>query len=169
MSKAYIELLKDPRWQKKRLQVMARDQWRCKFCWGETEMLSVHHRRYTGRPWEAPDEDLVTLCERCHEATTALLKASKRVLEDMELADLTTAAAFLRSRSLAEDEGVIITSFNEADGVGAAFGVSPFAVERVAATNGGRVTRAAAHESQEELDAMFGKFKATSRSLPEAT
>jgi len=70
----YRDKLCDPRWQKLRLEVMNRDGWRCLHvgCAARQNprvMLVVHHRRYVaGRePWDYPPEDLVTLCENCHE------------------------------------------------------------------------------------------------------
>lgn len=66
---AYYEKLKDPRWQKKRLEIMQRDNFTCQCC-GETEKtLNVHHKTYKrGRdPWDYTEKCLVTLCEFCHE------------------------------------------------------------------------------------------------------
>lgn len=70
----YSELLKDPRWQKKRLKIMERDDWMCKGCGSKTETLHVHHLNYIwgGKPWEAEDDDLVTLCEDCHKMEEGL-------------------------------------------------------------------------------------------------
>jgi hypothetical protein len=62
----YREKLKDPRWQRKRLEVLNRDKWSCRWCREKNETLHVHHLRYRGEPWEAADEDLITLCESCH-------------------------------------------------------------------------------------------------------
>ena len=64
----YAELLRDPRWQKRRLDVMSRDDFSCCKCGSRTETLHVHHRYYiAGRqPWDYPDNLLVTLCEKCH-------------------------------------------------------------------------------------------------------
>ncbi len=66
---SYAEKLKDPRWQKKRLQIMERDGWRCTECGDPNTTLHVHHLLYLpGRePWEYYDEFLITLCEDCHE------------------------------------------------------------------------------------------------------
>jgi hypothetical protein len=66
----YKEKLKDPRWQKKRLQIFERDEWACKMCCSTTKTLQVHHVRYYKNcdPWDYDDADLVTLCESCHEA-----------------------------------------------------------------------------------------------------
>jgi hypothetical protein len=65
---SYGELLKDPRWQKKRLYIMGRDEFSCKKCGDSKSTLSVHHRHYLPArlPWDYPDELLVTLCDPCH-------------------------------------------------------------------------------------------------------
>jgi hypothetical protein len=66
---AYLEKLKDPRWQKKRLEIMQRDEFTCQIC-GNTEMtLNVQHRNYlpNKNPWEYPNDYLATLCEVCHQ------------------------------------------------------------------------------------------------------
>jgi hypothetical protein len=72
----YSKKLKDPRWQKKRLEVFERDKWTCQKCGMAKNTLTVHHRRYIpGRePWEYPDQLLVTLCEDCHESEWLNLK-----------------------------------------------------------------------------------------------
>lgn len=67
--KTYSEKLKDPRWQKKRLEIFERDSWSCRECFEKTETLHVHHGCYIkGRdPWDYDNELLVTLCEDCHQ------------------------------------------------------------------------------------------------------
>lgn len=66
-SDVYSELLKHPRWQKKRLKIFERDRWRCTSCGATTKMLNVHHLKYTKRtPWLEPNNNLITLCEFCH-------------------------------------------------------------------------------------------------------
>lgn len=62
----YSEKLKDPRWQKKRLEILSRDNFTCQCCGDKDTSLHIHHSKYTGEPWEAPNEDLKTLCEHCH-------------------------------------------------------------------------------------------------------
>jgi hypothetical protein len=69
----YAQQLRDRRWQRKRLEILERDQWCCKHpeCTkpeDDAVMLVVHHRVYhAGKmPWEYEDPDLLTLCERCH-------------------------------------------------------------------------------------------------------
>ena len=67
MKKTYSEKLKDPRWQKKRLEIFQRDDWKCLGCEASHTTLHVHHLKYSGEPWEVENEFLETLCESCHE------------------------------------------------------------------------------------------------------
>jgi len=65
----YAEKLRDPRWQKKRLEIMSRDRFTCRSCGDASKTLNVHHCYYTkgSMPWEYPDSALVTYCHRCHQ------------------------------------------------------------------------------------------------------
>lgn len=71
-SEKYSAKLKDPRWQKKRLEIFERDGWKCWRCNSDTSTLCVHHRYYESdkEPWEYNNEALVTLCEECHKEET---------------------------------------------------------------------------------------------------
>jgi hypothetical protein len=64
----YQSKLKSPHWQKKRLQVLNRDKWRCKLCKDEETTLHVHHLEYQPKkqPWEYAMSNFTTLCEHCH-------------------------------------------------------------------------------------------------------
>ena len=66
----YSEKLKSPLWQKRRLEVMERDDWQCRLCFDKGATLAVHHKRYadTRNPWDSDKNDLVTLCQDCHTA-----------------------------------------------------------------------------------------------------
>ena len=62
----YSEKLKSPKWQKKRLEILQRDNFTC-ICCGDTETeLHVNHLKYSGEPWEAKNENLETVCKVCH-------------------------------------------------------------------------------------------------------
>lgn len=67
-ARAYWEKLKDPRWQKKRLEIMERDKFTCQHCWSTEKTLNVHHKFYKKKaePWDYEDWQLITLCEDCH-------------------------------------------------------------------------------------------------------
>lgn len=66
---AYAQKLLDPRWQRKRLEVLDRAKWACETCGDESSPLHVHHGfyRYGTEPWDYPDSSLHCLCEACHD------------------------------------------------------------------------------------------------------
>lgn len=69
-NKSYYEKLKDPRWQKKRLEVMTARNFTCELC-GDTETtLNVHHKEYFKghEPWDYDVNQLACICEVCHES-----------------------------------------------------------------------------------------------------
>ena len=71
----YQEKLRSPKWQKKRLEIFQRDNFTCTACENTEQLLHVHHKKYTTQnPWEELNENLVTLCERCHWATEQMKK-----------------------------------------------------------------------------------------------
>lgn len=75
VKKSYWQKLKDPKWQKKRLEILERDKFTCQLC-GETEKeLHVHHFAYksSGNPWDIDNKDLTTLCCDCHERIESAL------------------------------------------------------------------------------------------------
>jgi len=65
---AYSDSLRDPRWQKKRLEILSRDSFMCKCCGSTTKTLHVHHFKYSKghQPWEYENENFITFCEDCH-------------------------------------------------------------------------------------------------------
>lgn len=78
----YSEKLKDPRWQKKRLEIFQRDDFSCQLCKDKETTLHVHHRYYMGyyEPWDYPDSALVTLCAICHESEEQSKGSQKHLL-----------------------------------------------------------------------------------------
>lgn len=65
---SYSDKLRHPKWQKKRLEILSRDNFRCRMC-DDTEMeLHVHHLEYNknGNPWDVDNEYLITYCKVCH-------------------------------------------------------------------------------------------------------
>lgn len=83
----YAEKLKNPKWQKMRLEVLSRDNWTCKNCGTEKETLHVHHLSYQyGKdPWEYPLENFVTLCGSCHEDEEYFKNEVKKEIEKFYL------------------------------------------------------------------------------------
>lgn len=81
--KSYSDKLKDPRWQRKRLEIFKRDDFQCQMCFDREETQTVHHKWYTNGldPWEYPDECYITLCEDCHESVHLWEKNCKKYPE----------------------------------------------------------------------------------------
>jgi hypothetical protein len=65
----YSEKLRDPRWQKRRLEIMQRDKFTCQICLDDKSTLNVHHLWYRpgADPWDYENTALITLCENCHQ------------------------------------------------------------------------------------------------------
>lgn len=70
----YSDRLKNPKWQKLRLEVFNRDRFSCRFCGDKDKTLNVHHLEYNGEPWDTPLDRLITLCERCHSECETIIK-----------------------------------------------------------------------------------------------
>jgi hypothetical protein len=65
---SYYDLLKHPKWQRKRLEILAAVNFTCERCHADDMPLHVHHAYYEKglAPWEYPTESLHCLCEPCH-------------------------------------------------------------------------------------------------------
>jgi len=65
---SYAEKLRDPRWQRKRLEALESANWECDHCEESQKTLSVHHKFYVnGRePWDYSIRQLEVLCDDCH-------------------------------------------------------------------------------------------------------
>lgn len=81
---SYSEQLKNPKWQKRRLEIMERDKWTCQVCSDTESTLTVHHKSYQQENgkfvnvWDYHDNDLITLCDDCHKAEEECLSVHKR-------------------------------------------------------------------------------------------
>lgn len=66
---SYNELLKTPEWNKKRIEILIRDNRKCLVC-NSVKNLHVHHRLYESYklPWKYHNSYLATLCEKCHKS-----------------------------------------------------------------------------------------------------
>lgn len=100
--KSYSEKLKDPRWQKRRLQILEKARWTCVYCESETKSLHVHHLFYEkGKdPWEYEDSMLMVLCQDCHKSVAEIQKDITLILAEFPpwmWADLHAALCDVRS------------------------------------------------------------------------
>ena len=80
MARSYAEKLKDPRWQKARLEILERDDFTCTRCGSKDKTLHVHHGYYErGKDlWEYDPGTLWTYCEDCHQHVGAITTAIHR-------------------------------------------------------------------------------------------
>ena len=76
MSK-YSEKLRSPKWQKKRLEILSRDNFTCQYCKDAETELQIHHLEYSGEPWQVENDKLITLCKNCHEVESKIGKIIK--------------------------------------------------------------------------------------------
>jgi uncharacterized protein YlaI len=111
----YAEKLKNPKWQKKRLEILNRDNFCCQKCGDAETELRVHHKKYNGNPWDAADEDLITLCKICHgffERTTDMFS-----IDEMEVKRLPhrKVKTYLVHRKNPATGGIVIYSYEGND------------------------------------------------------
>jgi 5-methylcytosine-specific restriction endonuclease McrA len=69
----YNAYIQSPAWRKKRAARIRRDHYMCQTC-GVRGYLTVHHRTYERLGRERMD-DLITLCESCHDAVTRTISS----------------------------------------------------------------------------------------------
>ena len=81
----YADKFKDPRWQKKRLRILERDNWACQMCVAKHKSLHVHHLFYIKdiEPWEYEHRYLITLCDDCHKAVHKINFKNEIVLKEI--------------------------------------------------------------------------------------
>lgn len=87
-SEIYLQKLKDPRWQKKRLQIFERDNWTCQKYGNKNKTLAIHHRLYLNNrePWDYSDDLLITLFVECHELEQInLTNTEKNIVEILKI------------------------------------------------------------------------------------
>lgn len=68
----YSEQKNHPKWQRKRLEILERDGFKCTICGENEKSLHVHHLYYLPKTliWEYDDEALKTVCEKHHNQLT---------------------------------------------------------------------------------------------------
>lgn len=95
----YSEKLKDPRWQKKRLEVMEANKFTCEMCGSTEKTLHVHHVNYRNgaKPWEYELHELRCFCEDCHAEVEANIESARKACSDINHAQLSTILWHVRN------------------------------------------------------------------------
>lgn len=95
----YLKQIQHPKWQRKRLEILNRDNFTCQLCGEKEKLLDVHHLIYfSGNMiWEYDNELLITLCnDKCHKEIEELrkiialisLQVIKRKIDLVELSEI---------------------------------------------------------------------------------
>jgi hypothetical protein len=93
----YMEKLRDPRWQRKRLEVLQAADWKCRTCGCSDRTLNVHHKKYRfgAEPWEYDIGELEVLCDTCHSKIHVLRKEICKLIEELSPACLESSVGYL--------------------------------------------------------------------------
>jgi hypothetical protein len=79
--KTYSEKLRDPRWQRKRLEILERDNFTCQLCSNDKMELHIHHIEYNENPWDSHEDNLITYCKVCHKNIEKSKKSDFRIIK----------------------------------------------------------------------------------------
>lgn len=100
MADDFWDQYKSPQWQRRRLEAFEKFEWTCQRCLETNSQLHLHHKRYVrGRKlWEYADDELLVLCNACHEREHALLEALHELMRDgvLRLVDVVALVAGYR-------------------------------------------------------------------------
>lgn len=75
------DFLQTPEWKAQRERVLHRDNYKCKICGAQHDVMNVHHIFYHHPLSEMNDNDLVTLCPNCHSVVHSIQKRMNEFAE----------------------------------------------------------------------------------------
>lgn len=98
VAKTYYEQLRDPRWQRRRLEIMQRADFECENCGVKDQTLNVHHKLYrkNAAPWDYENHELTCLCEGCHEAEHSVRAEMAALLARCDEYDMRRVIGYLK-------------------------------------------------------------------------
>jgi len=88
---SYSDKLQHPKWQRVRLKIMERDDFKCRICGRNDTLLHVHHTVYLKghEPWEYDDNFLLTLCTPHHDDEEKLKSEDLMIVTQLLTAGVT--------------------------------------------------------------------------------
>lgn len=103
---SYKDKLRDPRWQRRRLETLNAHNWQCQECGDTATPLNVHHLAYIANmePWDHPDALLACLCDRCN------AKAHVTTAEPEVIATVAAIAAKMPEYPYCDNCGAIVVN-----------------------------------------------------------
>lgn len=133
MAPTYSDLLKHPRWQKKRLGVLSRSGFACENCGSKDKTLHVHHGYYEHgmKPWEYPEETLFCFCKDCHWSAQTEMAYLHKTLALLDSGSREVVLGFAIGIQAAmnwhfgRDTTILVHSIEFAEGLGYPFGLDP--------------------------------------------
>lgn len=138
---SYSDRLKDPRWQRKRLETLDSQGWECQKCGSKDDTLHVHHNYYLRgkEPWEYSSEQLTVLCEDCHGEVESLIKELHESLSFFSLGEIEFIVGVANAtRNADEDIEIPCRSWEEAHGIAHGMLCRGITAEDVIRVEGGR-------------------------------
>lgn len=138
----FWEKYKDPRWQRRRLEVMQNADFSCEGCGANDKPLNVHHKLYLRGhdPWEYNDLELMCLCEECHEQWHFQKRTFGVALQWIDLHAYTEVVGYavgVAMRSCPPDVKATIRTSGGKVGSAKALGISLEDLERALDPSGG--------------------------------
>ena len=125
----FFEKYKNPLWQRKRLQIMEKNNFECEDCGSKEKTLNVHHSYYLKNvmPWEYPDNSLHCLCEDCHKEAKKIKEKLLLELGNCVQSDLERIIGYCKGLQLFQEliECVEVESHEDAVGIGDVFEINP--------------------------------------------
>jgi len=124
---SYTDLLKHPKWQRKRLEILERAEFKCESCGDAESTLHVHHGYYERdkKPWEYPNESLHCLCEKCHGEAERQRSDFKELCKGLSPYDYSRLSGYVAAMLMEADvvSCVPVADYEFANGLGDYFRV----------------------------------------------
>lgn len=132
---SYWEKLQDPRWQKRRLEIFGRAEFKCEECGNGKLQLHCHHKIYhKGRePWDYPDKELACLCDPCHEKWHEVKDVLNAILVELSIDRMRELLSYGVALAMQDGKATKCTLYSWPSYVGFsnAFQLDPAQVEQV--------------------------------------
>lgn len=140
---SYADLLLDPRWQRKRLEVLERADFTCEECGDKSTTLHVHHGYYEKgkKPWEYPHDSLHCVCAPCHLILTQTLAEMQRLMGGAHQSNLDFVVGFARAEMGDHMRPIRVRNAEQVCGVARAYRMSEEEIEPALDIEKGQISR----------------------------
>lgn len=98
----YYKYIESDKWKHKRDKRLKIDNYTCQTCCAINN-LEVHHKHYDTLGRENVDDDLITLCQECHEAITSVIRARRYSKKQIAISDQQRITPAVRKESVTNE------------------------------------------------------------------